>query len=192
MELKGYGPKKVNNMLEAIENSRNCKLENFLVSLGIPLIGKSASKIISQICSGDITLWRQYMLRGYDWSQHDGFGKEMAQSFYNWYVKNLEMLQNLISEFEFIVEQKEETSIATSNVLNEQTFCITGSLITFKNRESCENYITSHGGKIVSGVSKKTNYLICNEASSSSKYKKAQDLNIPIISEQDLINMIGV
>lgn len=192
MELKGYGPKKVNNMLEAIENSRNCKLENFLVSLGIPLIGKSASKIISHVCSGDVVLWRQHMIKGYDWSQHEGFGTEMAQSFYNWYVKNLELLQNLIPEMKFIVEQKDEKSTYQSNSLNNKTFCITGSLIEFKNREECENYITSNGGKIVSGVSKKTNYLICNEASSSSKYKKAQDLNIPIISEQDLINMIGV
>ena len=188
-QLKGYGPKKIKNMLNAIENSRKCKLENFIVAMGIPLIGKTASKIISEVCEGSVMKWRKSMVDEYDWSFHDGIGKEMTQSMYNWYLLNLQTLQELVPELEFIVEEKKPEPKGV--ILQNQTFCITGSLVEFKNREECENYIISNGGQIVSGVSKKTNYLICNEASSSSKYKKAQTIGIPIITEQDLKNMIG-
>lgn len=188
-QIKGYGMKKINNMLEAIEKSRKCKLENFIVAMGIPLIGKSASKIISEVCEGSVMKWRRSLVDEYDWSIHEGIGREMTQSMYNWYLLNLETLQELVPELEFIVEEKKSES--QNNVLQDKTFCITGSLVEFKNREECENYIILNGGKIVSGVSKKTNYLICNEASTSSKYKKAQTIGIPIITEQDLKNMIG-
>lgn len=191
MELQGYGPKKVTKMLEAIEKSRECKLENFLISLGIHLIGKSASKIISKQCNGDINILHSLMKNGYDWTNHDGFGKEMAQSFYDFWVTNIAMIKELAQELKFIVIDHEKNVEKKGNSLNDKTFCITGSLIEFKNREECENYIVSNGGKIVSGVTKKTNYLICNEASTSSKYKKAQDLKIHIITEIELKDMIG-
>ena len=187
-KIKGYGVKKINNILTAIEKSRECKLENFLISLGIPLIGKTASKIISKECQGNINVLHKYMQKSYDWTIHEGFGTEMVQSFYDFWVLNLKMIKELANEMNFIIDNNEDE---VKNILNNKTFCITGSLIEFKNREDCEKYIISNGGKIVSGVSKKTNYLICNEASTSSKYKKAQNLNIPIITELDLKQMIG-
>ena len=189
MKIQGYGSKKINKMLHAIEKSRSCKLENFLVALGIPLIGKSASKIISNYCEGDINTLHNLMKLSYDWTEHDGFGKEMVQSFYDFWVANIVMIKDLVQELHFV--KNENNNQFNGMLLKDKTFCITGSLIEFKNREECENYIVSNGGKIVSGVSKKTNYLICNEVSTSSKYKKAQDLNIPIITEKELKDMIG-
>ena len=94
----------------------------------------------------------------------------------------------LANEMNFIVEETKSSGIN----LNGKSFCITGSLEHFANRDALVQSIEAHGGKYVSSVSKKTDYLINNDKTSiSGKNKKAMDLNIPIISEEDFINMIG-
>ena len=102
------------------------------------------------------------------------------------------MVQDLGQELEFIVEKKDNSVNVTSNVdLQGKTFFITGSLEHFKNRDELVTNIEQHNGKIVSGVSKKTNYLINNDTlSQSSKNKKAKELGIDIISEKDYLDMI--
>lgn len=187
-ELKGYGPKKIQNMLDSIEKSRKCKLDNLITSLGIPLIGKTASKILSTVCNGDYWDFCAHMDSSYDWTMHDGFGEEMMKSLYSWWLFNRKIFDNLGKELEI---QKPDTNSKPKFDLQEQTFCITGSLIKFENRDELVKLIEHNNGKVVSGVSKKTNYLICNEKSNSSKYKKAEDLGIPIITEEDFITMVG-
>lgn len=193
LKLDRFGEKKVNKILQAIEDSRTCKLSNFIVALGIPLIGKSASKVIAEDCNDDYNLFLQHMDDKFDWTGYDGFGEEMNSSLYTWWEKHSDMVQDLAQELEFIVEKKDNSVNVTSNVdLQGKTFCITGSLEHFKNRDELVTNIEQHNGKIVSGVSKKTNYLINNDTlSQSSKNKKAKELGIDIISEKDYLKMVG-
>ena len=192
LKLDRYGEKKVSNLLQSIENSRKCKLVNFIVALGIPLIGKSASKIIAKECKDDYDIFVEHMNNKFDWTEFDGFGTEMNSSLYVWWDKHFDMVQSLSQELEFIVEKKDNSVNVVSNVdLQGKTFCITGSLEHFKNRDELVTSIEQHNGKIVSGVSKKTNYLINNDTlSQSSKNKKAKELGIDIISEKDYLDMI--
>lgn len=191
LKLDRYGEKKVDKLINAIEDSRQCKLSNFIISLGIPLIGKSASKIISSDCNNDYYVFIDRMNNNFDWTTYDGFGEEMNTSLYTWWQHHEQMVKDLAEELEFIIDTKVDTENDTNSNLNGQTFCITGTLEYFNNRDELVSDIEKHNGKVVSGVSKKTNYLINNDKTSqSSKNKKAQELGISIISEQDYLKMI--
>lgn len=198
--LKGYGKKKVEKMLKSIEDSRKCELNKFIVSLGIPLIGKSASKIISNKCDGKYELFVQNMTNNFNWTEFDGFGEEMNSSIHKWWNNNKDMVDELASELEFInpieniLNLFSDINSHKENFVDLQgkTFCITGSLELFKNREELIKNIEQHNGVVVSGVSKKTDYLINNDTmSNSSKNKKAKELGIEIISEKDYLNKVG-
>ena len=193
--IEGFGEKSVNKLLTNIEESKNVPLTNFIVALNIPLIGKTAAKTISKLCGQDVDNFTDRLNTNYDWTQIDGFGEEMKNSIQNWYnsdnghIEYWDMMLccNVITPTGVI-----DTQSLNSNVLEGKTFCITGSLNQYKNRDSLVQEIENHGGSVVSGVSKKTSYLINNDKmSTSSKNKKAQDLNIPILSEEDFIEMIG-
>ena len=117
-----------------------------------------------------------------------GFGEEKCQSIKHWWVHNKDMFYELINEFTF----KEEKNNNSGDNLSGNVFVITGSLIHYKNRDELVSIIESMGGKVSGSVSTKTSYLINNDSqSSSSKNQKAKQLNIPIISEEDFINMIS-
>ena len=193
--MDGFGEKSVNKLLENIQKSANISLTNFIVALNIPLIGKAAAKTIAKICKQDVRYLTELLDKNYNWTQIDGFGEEMNSSIKNWYnsfegqSEYFDLLR--YCNLECITGGNNETQI-NSNVLEGKTFCITGSLNQYKNRDSLVQEIENHGGSVVSGVSKKTSYLINNDKmSTSSKNKKAQDLNIPILSEEDFIEMIG-
>lgn len=190
-KIDGFGKKSTTKLLESIENSRNIELANFLFSLSIPLIGKSASKDISKACSnGDVQSFITIMsLEGEDaFIGLNGFGEEMCKSLNNWWVNNKEMFYDLIEEFNFIKSDNENKK----DILDGKTFVITGSLNHYKNRNELIEAIESIGGKVSSSISAKTNYLINNDTQSgSSKNQKAKKLNIPIISEEEFINMVS-
>ena len=186
--LDGMGKKSVENLLNSIEKSRDVKLENFIAALGIPNIGLSAAKAISKKFNGS---HYDFILAlsndNYDFSQIDDFGEITNKSLHDWWHSKDPMVELLPMELNFIVED------AGSNAnLDGKSFCITGSLTHYANRDALVKAIEDNGGKYVSSVSKKTDYLINNDKTSTSgKNKKAMDLNIPIISEEDFINMIG-
>lgn len=188
---EGFGKKSVESLLDAIEKSRNTTLERFIYGLSINLIGRSASKDISKACAnGDIQQFITIMsLEGeYAFIGINGFGKEMCKSIVHWWANNKDMFYELINEFTF--EKVEEKSSDVD--LSGKTFVITGSLAHYKNRDELVSVIEQLGGKVSGSVSAKTSYLINNDKlSSSSKNQKAQKLNIPIISEEDFIKMIG-
>ena len=184
--LEGLGEKSVANLLKAIEEARNVKLENFICALSIPNIGISAAKAISKKFNGDHYKFVQALSNGYDFSQIDDFGEITNKSLHDWWNSKDPMVELLPMEMNFIVE---ETS-STAN-LNGKSFCITGSLTHYPNRDALVKAIEDNGGKYVSGVSKKTDYLINNDTTSTSgKNKKAIELNIPIISEDDFLKML--
>ena len=190
-KLDGFGKRSVEKLLDAIEKSRSITLDRFIYALCIPLIGRSASKDISKACAnGDVQQFITIMsLEGeYAFIGLNGFGKEMCKSIVHWWVDNKHMFYELINEFTF--EKVEEKSSGVD--LSGKTFVITGSLTHYKNRDELVSVIEQLGGKVSGSVSAKTSYLLNNDINStSSKNKKAKELNVPIITEEDFIKMIS-
>ena len=178
----GFGPKSVMNILTAIENAKECELWQFISALSIPLIGSTYAKDIAHRCA----TWEEFR-NTTDFITWDGFGPETCNVLKkfnyeeaDYLVKNILHLQNSL------INQNNNSESLTGKI-----FCITGSLTHFKNRDEATAAIEAAGGKVTSSVSKKTNYLVNNDRNStSSKNVKAQSLNIPIISEDELIAML--
>ena len=195
-ELSGLprmGAKSISKLLKSIEHSRKVDLAHFLTSLSIPNVGRSTAKDIAAYCKGDIDNFifitsntiLEYMCI-------DGIGTTVIDSLDSWWEENAEMVFELLEEVEIIVpEEKKETNNSNYS-LDGNTFCITGKLTHFTNRDSLIDSITSHNGKYLSSVSSKLNYLINNDKTSTSgKNKKALENNVKIISESDYLAMIG-
>ena len=182
----GFGEKSVDKLLENIEKSRNTTLDRFIYGLCIPLIGRTASKEIAKFFNYDYEKFRTDGIVTH-YSQIDGFGDNMNQSLHD-YLRENHMKISILAD-EFIFETKSENS--NNADLSNKTFVITGSLNHYKNRDELVNIIEQLGGKVSGSVSSKTNYLINNDvASTSGKNKKAKDLGIPIISENQFVQMI--
>lgn len=186
--LDGLGERSVDKLLDSIEKSRAVTLDRFITALGIPNIGSSAAKVISKQFNGDHYDFVQALANGYDFSQIDDFGEITNKSLHDWWDSKDPMVELLPVEMNFIVEN----DVGSSSSLNGKSFCITGSLTHYANRDALVKAIEDNGGKYVSGVSKKTDYLINNDTTSTSgKNKKAIELNIPIISEDDFLKMLS-
>lgn len=191
IEMDGFGEKSYNKLIESIEKSRHVKLENFLNALGIPLIGKTASKTIAK--SLDEATWEEFIIlfeTNFDFTNLEDFGKAMNDSLWDWYrsVDDDGLDYGLVSELNFVVEEK--TAI-TNDFIGGKVFVVTGAFNTMK-RGDIEKIITDRGGKLSGSVSKKTDYLLTNEANSgSSKAKKAAELGTPIMSEEEFLKRIG-
>lgn len=187
-ELDGFGDKSVDKLLDNIEKSRKAELSRVLYAQSIPLIGRSASKDIANYCHHDIQTFINFMNVYYDFTVIDGFGTEMQKSLSNWWKDNRSEFMELLKEFEF----ESTYEVVIDKKLDGLTFVITGSLINFGNRTELQNLIESKGGKVSGSVSAKTSYLINNDVTSTSgKNKKAKDLGVPIISEEDFLKMIS-
>lgn len=183
----GFGKKSVENILNAIEKSRNVKMENYLCALGIPNVGLSTAKILSNKFNGDYDEFVQAVLTGFDLTSLEGFGDIIKNSILTW-IRSSGLDDSLADEMKFIIEEKKQNDGVN---LDGKTFCITGSLNHFANRDALIADIETHNGKFVSSISAKCNYLINNDSTSlSSKNKKAQALNIPIITEEEYLQMI--
>ena len=185
--LEGLGEKSVSTLLKSIEESRDIKLENFIASLGIDGVGKSASKTLADAFNSDFWQFIEGFRNGYDWSRLNDVGLVTFRNINEYLMENELEVCELAKEFNFILPKKVEVK---DNPFNGKTLCVTGKLNTFT-RDSINATISELGAKAASSVSKNTNYLITNEQSGSSKYKKAVELNIPIITEEEFLNMIG-
>lgn len=183
----GFGERSVQKLLDAIEKSRNISLSNFIYSLSIPLIGRSASKDIANFFDNDYEKFRKYSITTH-YTQIDGFGEIMNDSLHQWLRENHLMMELLASEFTF--EKVEDKSSGVD--FSGKVFVITGSLVHYKNRDELVEVIEKSGGKVSGSVSAKTSYLLNNDINStSSKNRKAKELGVPIITEDDFIKMIG-
>lgn len=187
-QLPGMGAKSVDKLLDSIEKSRTVTLDRFITALGIPNIGSSAAKAISKQFNGDHYDFVQALANGYDFSQIDDFGEITNKSLHDWWDSKDPMVELLPVEMNFIVEN----DVGSSSNLDGKSFCITGSLTHYPNRDALVKAIEDNGGKYVSGVSKKTDFLINNDTTSTSgKNKKAMELNIPIINEDNFLKMLS-
>lgn len=189
LNLPGFGTKSVEKLLQSIENSRTIKLENFICALGIDGIGTSASKTLSKAVHGDLRELIMLWANDFDFETLDDFGKITAKSFTDYFDEYINEIESLASHMRFVLP--EETKNENSVYLGGKSICVTGSLNVYKNRDELVKDIEAYGGKVVGSVSKKCDILICNNESNSSKYKKAIELNIPIITEYDFLRMIG-
>lgn len=187
IKIEGLGEKSVSSLLKSIEKSRDIKLENFISALGIPGIGLSASKTIANFCKGDVYEWLNAFFNNFDWTKLNDFGDISAHNIEEYLRNHIADVEELADEMYFIIEEKKEVK---ENPFNGKTLCVTGKLEHFS-RDSINAKITELGAKAAGSVSKKTDYLITNEASGSSKYKKAVELNISIITEEEFLRMCG-
>lgn len=191
--LDGFGKKSIDNLLSSIEKSRNTTLDRFLNALSIPLLGKSASKMIAEAEDYSIDSFINDMKTyGAEFFRNiPGVGDSLISSMDKFFAKHLNDIIMLSKEFSF--ESKESvSSILKADTLKDKVFVITGSLTKHANREELKNKIEVLGGKVSGSISSKTSYLINNDVNSaSSKNKKAKSLNIPIISEDDFLKMVG-
>lgn len=191
VQLDGFGKKSVAKLLKSIEKARYTTFQRLLYSVSIPLIGKSASKDISKACNNNLDIFRMTVDLEAEraFTNLDGFGTEMNKSLISWWKENKNMCYELAKEFIFEGSNTSSREYSNEKIKNK-TFCITGSLTQFKNRDELVKTIEEMGGKVTGSVTSKTNYLINNDTeSNSSKNKKAKELNIPIISETDFIRM---
>lgn len=185
--LDGLGAKSVDKLLDSIEKSRDVTLDRFITALGIPNVGSSAAKTINQKFNGSYVDFVNAIGRQFDFTTLYDFGETMNDSIYNWFEDNKEDMHNLAKELYF---DTYEPIAVSENPFVGKTLVVTGKLNHFT-RDSINAKITSIGAKTAGSVSKKTDFLITNDASGSSKYKKAMELGVPVISEEEFLNMIG-
>ena len=187
-KLDGFGKKSIDKLLESIEKSRNTTLDRFIYGLCIPLIGRTASKVIAKEFNNQAEEFYDIWCHSYDFTKLDDFGGTMNNSMKAFIRDNYRWIAEFIGEFNF---RESDTNGNVKQVLEGKTFVITGSLKAYKNREELVSVIERNGGKVSGSVSAKTSYLINNDvASTSGKNKKAHDLEIPIISEGEFIQII--
>lgn len=180
----GFGQASVGKILDNINASKNrVQLYKFISAIGIPLIGSAVAKEIVK----HYPTWTEFRAAiGSNWYEIDGFGPEMDRAINNFDYTEADDIASLLTfaEDQPSVEQTEAAAI------KDKVFCITGKVYNFKNRDELKADIESHGGKVVGSISSKVNYLINNDATSSStKNKAAQAANIPIITENEYLEM---
>lgn len=191
--LDGFGKKSVEKLLSSIEKSRNTNLEHFLYSLSIPMIGKSASKMIAEAVDYDVQEFASIMYdKGARFFRYlPGVGDAIIDSLQTYWNKNESEFMGLTFELHFEKRKNPINLILNNTSLDGKTFVVTGSVNHYQNREALKADIEAHGGKVVGSISSKTDYLINNDINStSSKNQKAKSLSIPIISEEDFLKMI--
>lgn len=177
----GFGEKSVDNILTAIENSKNCSFVNFVTALGIPLVGTATAKDLQKEF-GSWTEFRNAVTQKFNFYSLDGFGIEMHYAISRFDYSEADVLAGEYLNIEV------ETASTTEATLDGLTIVITGKLNHFKNRGELQKLIEAAGGKVAGSVSKNTAYLINNDTeSSSSKNLTAKKLGVKIISEEEFI-----
>lgn len=185
--FEGFGKKSVSNLLESVEKSRHTDGRHLLYALNIPLCGGDvAKKLLSRYKVKELIETARLSMFDDEFASIDGIGPEKSAKFIAWFKDDIHFqhVQHLLSEL--IIEEHEP--VETGNKCQGLTFVVTGDVHHYKNRNELKAYIESQGGKVTGSVSKSTNFLINNDAASqSSKNKKAHELNIPIITEDEFI-----
>lgn len=186
-QMEGFGEKSYRNLMASVEKARETTLPRVLYSLGIANIGLANAKLICKQIGYDVE--RVVDLTMEELGAIDGVGGVIAKSYVDYFADEThrELFRELLSEVH--IPEVEES--AEEKVLEGKTFVITGSVQHFANRNEVKALIESKGGKVTGSVTAKTDYLINNNAeSSSSKNKKAKELGIPIISEEQFLEML--
>ena len=175
----GFGEKSVNNILESIENSKACTLEAFISSLGIPLVGRTVSRDISNL----YPTWSDFKdAVGGRWSDLNGFGPELEKAINTFDYSEADEIAAMLTFKQPDIQNN------NSSTANAAVFVITGKLS--KSRALIQADIEASGGKVGGSITGKTNYLVCNKPEDSAKYKTAVAKGLPIITEEELYKML--
>lgn len=188
VEMEGFGQKSFDNLMVSLEKAKETTLAKVIYSLGITGIGLANAKVICKYFDDDIEKIRY--AEEEEISSIEGIGPVIAGSLADYFksAENNQKLDHLLSHLHLV---HEETS--AEQVFAGKTFVITGSVEHFSNRSEAKEFIEARGGKVTGSVTKKTDYLINNDKTSAcSKNKKAQELGIPILSEEDFLELAGI
>ena len=188
VEMEGFGQKSFDNLMVSLEKAKKTTLAKVIYSLGITGIGLANAKVICKYFDDDIEKIRHADEE--EISAIEGIGPVIAGSMADYFksAENNQKLDHLLSHLHLV---HEETS--AEQVFAGKTFVITGSVEHFSNRSEAKEFIEARGGKVTGSVTKKTDYLINNDkTSASSKNKKAQELGIPILSDEDFLALAGI
>jgi DNA ligase (NAD+) len=184
--LDGFGEKSYENLLTSVENSRNTTLPKFIYGLGIANVGLSNAKMIVQALGNDIE--KVIHAGRQELEKIDGVGAVIADTFASYFEneKNKEEFYKLLQEMH--IEKAPDNQ--NNQILTGKVFVITGSLEHFENRNQLKERIEQLGGKVTGSVTGKTSYLINNDShSTSSKNKTAAKLGVPVITENEFLEM---
>ena len=185
VEMDGFGEKSFDNLMASLEKARHTTLPRLLYSLGIANIGLANAKMICKEFHYDLE--KMIQATAEEISSIEGIGPVIAKTYTEYFSdeENMRKFRHLLSHLE-LEEVKQESRLT----LDGKQFVITGSVNHFANRAELKEYIEQRGGKVTGSVTSKTDYLINNDVTSnSSKNKKARELEIPILSEEDFLHM---
>ena len=185
VNMEGFGEKSFDNLMASLERARHTTLPRLLYSLGIANIGLANAKVICK--EFDYDLEKMIHATAEEISGIEGIGPVIAKSYTEYFAdeEKMKKFRHLLSHLE-LEEVKQENRLT----LEGKQFVITGSVNHFANRAQLKEYIEQRGGKVTGSVTSKTDYLINNDVTSnSSKNKKARELEIPILSEEDFLHM---
>lgn len=189
VEMEGFGQKSYDNLMASIKKASHTTLPRVIYGLGIAGIGLANAKVLCRKFRFDFDAMRHASYE--ELLDIDGIGDVLAKAWMDYFAdgKNNGQVDRLLAELEL---KKEEAISEEEAVFAGKTFVITGSLEKFSNRKALQALIESKGGKVSGSVSAKTSYLINNDtASNSSKNKKAKELGIPILSEEDFTMLLA-
>lgn len=187
VQMEGFGQKSYDNLIASVKKASHTTLARMIYGLGIAGIGLANAKVLCRKFRFDFQAMRGASYE--ELVEVDGIGDVLARAWLEYFgdQKNNDRVDRLLKELEF----EQETVVSEDEaVFAGKTFVITGSLVHFSNRKALQELIESKGGKVAGSVSAKTSYLINNDtASNSSKNKKAKELGIPILSEDDFLKL---
>ena len=189
VEMDGFGQKSYDNLIAAAEKASHTTLPRMVYGLGVAGIGLANAKMICRHFKNDFEAMRHATVE--ELVEIDGIGEVLAQAWAAFFSdgKNNAIVDHLLAELTFEAGD-EESSEDADETFAGMNFVITGSLEHFKNRKELQELIERRGGKVTGSVTSKTNYLINNDvASSSSKNKKARELGVPILSEEEFLKL---
>ena len=189
VEMDGFGQKSYDNLIAAAEKASHTTLPRMVYGLGVAGIGLANAKMICRHFKNDFEAMRHATVE--ELVEIDGIGEVLAQAWTEFFSdgKNNAIVDHLLAELTFEAGD-EESSEGADEAFAGMNFVITGSLEHFKNRKELQELIERRGGKVTGSVTSKTNYLINNDvASSSSKNKKARELGVPILSEEEFLKL---
>ncbi len=187
IEMEGFGRKSYDNLMKSIEKSKTMELANFIYALGIQNVGLSNARLLCKNYKNDFNIIRQATVD--ELIEIEGYGGIIAASISNYFMNehNEMIIDDLLNYIQFNVYEEN----TNEQKLEGKTFVITGSVEHFKNRKELKAKIEELGGKVTGSVSKNTDYLLNNDnESTSSKNKKAKELGVPIITEEDFLGII--
>lgn len=186
-EMDGFGEKSFQNLMASLEQARNTTLPRYLYAIGITGIGVANAKMLCKAFQYDFEKIRSATME--ELSDVDGIGEVLAEGIISYFTdeKKAQNALELLEELQ--IEKPEQTE--EEQIFAGMTFVITGNVYHYANRNEVKDVIEQKGGKVAGSVSSKTNYLINNDVTSTSgKNKKAKELGIPIISEEEFISML--